>query len=80
MTTSLLLSFMPYTIRRARLASQTALRLAPAGPPRTRRTTGRTSDLLARTRVGRGSGYEKAEAELRRVEGDDVAVAFGPPA
>ncbi|MGW2563862.1 helix-turn-helix domain-containing protein [Streptomyces sp. NPDC001514] len=27
-----------------------------------------------------GSGYEKAEAELCRVEGDEVAVALGPPA
>src|SRR5438477_9778607 len=28
----------------------------------------------------RGSGYEQAKAELRRVESDEVAVAFGPPA
>jgi len=27
-----------------------------------------------------GSGYEEAEAELCRVEGDQVAVALGPPA
>ena len=28
----------------------------------------------------RGSGYEQAKAKLRRVESDEVAVAFGPPA
>ena len=28
----------------------------------------------------RGSGYEQAKAELCRVEGEEVAVAFGPPA
>ena len=28
----------------------------------------------------RGSGYEQAEAKLRRIEGGEVAVAFGPPA
>ncbi|GAA4581444.1 hypothetical protein GCM10023176_62180 [Micromonospora coerulea] len=27
-----------------------------------------------------GSGYEQAETELCRVEGDEVAVALGPPA
>lgn len=27
-----------------------------------------------------GSGYEQAEAELCRVEGDEIAVALGPPA
>ena len=32
--------------------------------------------LLARG----GSGYEQAETELRRLEGDEVAVALGPPA
>jgi len=30
--------------------------------------------------VRRGSGYEQAKAELRCVESDEVAVAFGPPA
>ena len=28
----------------------------------------------------RGSGYEQAKAELRSIESDEVAVAFGPPA
>jgi hypothetical protein len=27
-----------------------------------------------------GSGYEQAKAKLRRIESDEVAVAFGPPA
>jgi hypothetical protein len=28
----------------------------------------------------RGSSYEQAKAKLRRIESDEVAVAFGPPA
>ena len=28
----------------------------------------------------RGSGYEQAKAKLCRIESDEVAVAFGPPA
>ena len=28
----------------------------------------------------RGSGYEQAKAKLRRIEIDEFAVAFGPPA
>src|SRR5579875_1163276 len=35
---------------------------------------------LAVARQRRGSGYEQAKAELRRVKIDDVAIAFGPPA
>src|SRR5262249_30190328 len=31
-------------------------------------------------RLRQGSGYEQAEAELCRVEVDEVAVALGPPA
>ncbi len=30
--------------------------------------------------LGRGSAYEQAQTELRGVESDEVAVAFGPPA
>ena len=26
------------------------------------------------------SGYEQAKAKLRRIESDEVAIAFGPPA
>ena len=38
--------------------------------------------LLARpiASLRRDSGYEQPEAEVCRVEGDEVAVAFGPPA
>jgi hypothetical protein len=35
---------------------------------------------LVQDRLGGGSGYEQAQAKLRRIESDEVAVAFGPPA